>query len=61
MYYWIIRDPSNRVYTGATSHGRFYEAKPDELTYQISKLNSYIEATQQALSMFKVENGEEVE
>lgn len=55
MYYWIICDPSNRVYIGATNHGSFYEAKPDELTYQISKLNSYIEATQQALSMLGIE------
>lgn len=55
MYYWIIRDPSNRVYIGATGHGRFYEAKPDELMRQINQLNSYIEATQQALSMFKAE------
>ena len=51
MYYWIVRDLSGRVYVGATSHGRFYEAKSSELTYQIDKLNSYIEATQKALSM----------
>ena len=59
MYYWIIRDPSSRVYVGATSHGMFYEAKPDRLAHQINELNSYIEATQQALSMFKAK-GEEM-
>jgi hypothetical protein len=55
MYYWIIRDPSGRVYVGATSHGRFYEAKSSELTSQIDRLNLYIDATQQALSMLKTE------
>lgn len=55
MYYWIIRDTSGRVYVGATSHGRFYEAKLSELTHQIDELNSYIEATQKALSMLKTE------
>lgn len=59
MYYWIIRDPSSRVYVGATNHGKFYAAKPDKLERQINELNSYIEVTQQALSMFKG-NGEEV-
>lgn len=54
MYFWILRDPTGRIYLWASSHVMFYEAEIQELEEQISELQSYIDATQQALKMLTI-------
>ncbi len=51
MYFWILRDLTGRIYLGTSCHGKFYEAKTQVLEEQIRELQSYIDATQQALKM----------
>lgn len=50
---WIMQRPDGTRYLKMTSHGREYEAEPDELTEKIAEYENAIDQTREALALLQ--------